>query len=648
MRSYIKAVVIFDSKGEKRFVDFNQGVNIITGDSKTGKSALLEIIDYCLCSSRCTIPKGTITEFGNMYCLLFVIRESCLIIARESWEKGGKMYFDKQNGEFSHENLEYSYFNNKTFLPPKDVQFLIENELDLKVSNLGANDEEKNGKKASLRNMTSYMFQHQNLMASKFALFYRFTDYYKRQDVIEQFPVFAGIVGQEYYSSLIKLTNLRKDLKRLQKTELQNKDISQIAEKGILPLLKDYFALTNSTLDENQNIKDLIELSKNLPPLELEIHTSKDIVERYTVLNDKLEKLRSEECELNLKINELKSVNSVSFEYRGMLNELFEKTNISTAGKDQYTCPLCGNECHKITKISNDVIEASKWLDNEIKISNSYSYSFVEDIRKLEEEKDKVIKDIKEVYRQLKYIERNYMQSENLKNLEAKVNNARARIELYVESLNEEFFKGVSKEISEITGSIKQLEQNIKDYDIEKRKNTAKYKILENMGRIAQTLDFEEEFRPMNLVFDLDTFDLYHLTKTNQKIYLSEMGSGANWVSCHISLFLSLLRYFSEQKEKSPMPLILFLDQPSQVYFPQGTDPYPDREDELKTSRQKDIEAVNNIYKTIFDEVESISNDVEIIPQVIIVDHVDGEELAVKEVFKRFQRRNWRNGKALI
>ncbi|MGI2295080.1 DUF3732 domain-containing protein [Paenibacillus sp. GXUN7292] len=27
------------------------------------------------------------------------------------------------------------------------------------------------------------------------------------------------------------------------------------------------------------------------------------------------------------------------------------------------------------------------------------------------------------------------------------------------------------------------------------------------------------------------------------------MGSGANWVSCHLALFLSLLRFFTEQKD---------------------------------------------------------------------------------------------------
>lgn len=101
------------------------------------------------------------------------------------------------------------------------------------------------------------------------------------------------------------------------------------------------------------------------------------------------------------------------------------------------------------------------------------------------------------------------------------------------------------------------------------------------MNRLAKKLDFEEEFKPINLNFDLSTFDLYHVNGYD-KIYLSEMGSGANWVSCHIVLFLSLLRFFAKQSEKSPMPLLLFFDQPSQVYFPQGTKVMATDEDEPK------------------------------------------------------------------
>ena len=71
MKSYIKEIIIFNKLGEKRTVPLNQGVNIITGESKTGKSALVEIIDYCLCSTRCTIPKGKITDFSHFVAEFF-------------------------------------------------------------------------------------------------------------------------------------------------------------------------------------------------------------------------------------------------------------------------------------------------------------------------------------------------------------------------------------------------------------------------------------------------------------------------------------------------------------------------------------------------------------------------------------------------
>ncbi len=57
----IKNVVIYKNKNtEPRIVPFNIGqVNIITGESKTGKTALIDIIDYCLGSKNCNI-KGSV------------------------------------------------------------------------------------------------------------------------------------------------------------------------------------------------------------------------------------------------------------------------------------------------------------------------------------------------------------------------------------------------------------------------------------------------------------------------------------------------------------------------------------------------------------------------------------------------------------
>lgn len=47
-------------KAKKDVVKFNDTLNFISGESNTGKSSIGEIIDYCLGSSKQTIPAGKI------------------------------------------------------------------------------------------------------------------------------------------------------------------------------------------------------------------------------------------------------------------------------------------------------------------------------------------------------------------------------------------------------------------------------------------------------------------------------------------------------------------------------------------------------------------------------------------------------------
>ena len=199
----------------------------------------------------------------------------------------------------------------------------------------------------------------------------------------------------------------------------------------------------------------------------------------------------------------------------------------------------------------------------------------------------------------------------------------------------------IVRTIEELKEKIARLEEKIKGFDVDKKMSKAESFLSNNMNRLSLTLDFEEEYRPIDLNFGLTdgSFDIYQHQKSNENIHLYEMGSGANWVSCHIALFLSFLRFFATQ-DNSPMPLVMFFDQPSQVYFPQGND-----KDEIT---QADLIAVNKMYKTIFDEINSIGEDTGILPQIIIVDHVDGKNLECKEEFERYIRCNWRNDTGLI
>lgn len=642
MKSYIKAIIIFNENEEKRLVPLKQGVNIITGESKTGKSALVEIIDYCLCSTRCTIPKGKITDFSYLYVLVMAIGDNTYIIARYNWDNGGKMYFSKEEKDFNYKALSLGYFSEKPTLPYKGAQYEIECALGLFVTNM-ATDAEQQGRKASLRNMVSYLFQHQNLMASKFALFYRFSDYYKRKDIIDQFPVFAGMISQEYYSDLIQLNTLKAQLKQKYKKQKANEKSTAYIKENLSPLLADYFALLEKDFDDKISAQKMLKMASNLPEFDdTQLFGESKIAARYSELNTELEELRNEEREILLKIKNVDKASKTGNEFTEMLMDLKQQTTVAEIEATEYTCPLCGHDCQEIAENDSQLIEATEWLDNELKITEKYTADFSEDVRKLKDEHSKIDAKIKEVWKQIKMIEQKFISSKALVSKREKVNYAKARIALYAEMSDSGIFETVDEDIAELKEKIQQLEEKIQGFDVDTKKAKAQAFLSENMNHLSLTLDFEDEYRPINLNFGLldETFDIYQYQNNREKIHLYEMGSGANWVSCHIALFLSFLRYFAKQNN-SPMPLFMFFDQPSQVYFPQGDSKY----DEIT---QADLMAVNKMYKTIFDEINSIGEDTGILPQIIIVDHVDGKNLECKDEFEGYIRCNWRNNTGLI
>jgi DNA repair ATPase RecN len=64
----IKSIHIYSHDGQRRDLQFNvDGLNVITGRSSTGKSALSEIIEYCMGRSTFNVPEGSRSirgEFG--------------------------------------------------------------------------------------------------------------------------------------------------------------------------------------------------------------------------------------------------------------------------------------------------------------------------------------------------------------------------------------------------------------------------------------------------------------------------------------------------------------------------------------------------------------------------------------------------------
>lgn len=105
MRFYINKLLLWLKDGSLRTLKFeNDKVNVITGNSKTGKTAILEIIDYCLCGSNETvvISREHIGENVAWYGIHFFINDKTYTIARGEISEKGKFsndYYFSQTGE---------------------------------------------------------------------------------------------------------------------------------------------------------------------------------------------------------------------------------------------------------------------------------------------------------------------------------------------------------------------------------------------------------------------------------------------------------------------------------------------------------------------------------------------------------------------
>jgi len=81
MRAFVRHIGIVDHHNSVHSVTFGPGLNVVTGKSSTGKSALIEIFDYCFGSSDYTIPDGIITQYADLYFCVIEIQGLNVAIA---------------------------------------------------------------------------------------------------------------------------------------------------------------------------------------------------------------------------------------------------------------------------------------------------------------------------------------------------------------------------------------------------------------------------------------------------------------------------------------------------------------------------------------------------------------------------------------
>lgn len=659
MKSYVRHIGILDTHGSVHAVSFEPGVNVVTGRSSTGKSALIEIFDYCFGSSDFTVPDGVITDNAAIYFITLQIEQSHLVIGRRA--NSGHVFLREDNSEELVANPNFitlSYFIQSDFWPLSDFKKELGRFLGLTITDTDESSEVRGfrGQKSpapSIRSMVSFMLQHQNLVANKHAVFYRFDEQAKRDQAIDHFRIFVGFVDQIFFTKSQQLNELKIEARKLEAQIPKLEDLRGRAEQSLTQALNAFAAISGQRLTGDTPAELLSRPRKSLEaigqqPL-LVVPTSNE----HSQMRSELEKDNS------TKISELRQLQrkirgiEASIESAKAYSKDAESVAVPVNAQIKVSeCPFCHSTNDNLEHEANLLSDAINWLNDELERSPYLLESFETDRRLVEKEIESKRIEIAEIGERLNSLDKQIKELAGFRSQYELALKEKLRVEGILESFLDKRDDKLKERLKEIKKQVDELQAFLKKhYELQKKLDDAEKEIAKAMNAIGSTFEFEDSYRPINLHLSLSTFDLWH-QKDERKIFLRSMGSGANWLYCHVSLFLGLQRFFCDLGKQCLIPSIVFFDQPSQVYFPSQLDNGPafdadelaEKEGAARTRPvDDDIKAVTNLYSQMVAFCAQTEAETGIKPQIIVTDHADHLTLDGEVAFETLVRARWRD-----
>ncbi len=322
--------------------------------------------------------------------------------------------------------------------------------------------------------------------------------------------------------------------------------------------------------------------------------------------------------------------------YSDFIRKYEQRTQLFGVQRD-YVCPICGKENEELSIEALNILQAGDWLKKEL-------CSFPEYKEKFDQEEKEIRKQLTALKAELAVYTKEYKENKELiekivtqKNLNEIRLKAQWKVMTEYEIYCDRKVDFDEKDLDLQKGELEKAKERLKTYNVGEKYVYEKSRLQDYMNIVIDSLDFEHT--PPELRFELnpekdDCFQLYHNELNDERIFLPQIGSASNSIACHVGLFLSFLHYFSVEKN-SKVPGILFFDQPSQAYFPSGTD-------------NKDLEKVAQIYETILKVLQETEQDAGFLPQVIVADHIRDLGEQNVQLYEHYFRADWRDGRAFI
>ena len=640
MKLQIAKIVLYSRKGEIRELDFTLGsLNVLTGGSKTGKSSIIDIIDYCTGRWECNVAEGVIRKYVGWYAVLFQFGDAQIFVARRNPDPGEKTNPDiyVERGATIKVPQASALFKNSTVAALETFLGSLIGISENEHRPVGATREPL---EANFRHALLFCFQDQNDIDSKQRLFHRQGEDFIPQAIRDTLPYFLGAIDEE---RLLKQAQLDRARRHLRQLERQLRDAEALDTSS--------YPRAQALLDEAKQVGLVDERfhAANYEALLAALRkvAQDDRVREDTIVGDGesvLAKLRAERQswrdELERVHAEIRSTRLFSSETMGYEREAKEQRGrlssiglIRSHGQGQDHCPVCDSKLAvplpKVEDIAHSLNELNDQLEA-VEAENPRLQNRLAALQRQEQElEEKLRENQHRVSAQVKQNEVARVQQDTF------ILRARTigKVIQYVESaVNIDANSSLKRQLETATAQVAALEHEL-DTETVREKIEAFLNIIGGyMTEFSSGLGLE--FAGSKLRLDIRNLTLVADT-LDGAIPLYRMGSGENWVGYHVIAHLALHKWF--RLKGRPVPAFVLFDQPSQAHYPAEEDADEGSVDALK---DEDKVAVLRLFKLMADAARELAPEL----QIIVMDHADLRE----DWFQEAVTERWRRGKRLV
>ncbi len=645
----IRDIVLYGHNGEMRRLEFAPGrLNIITGASKTGKTALIAIIEYCFGSTECQIPDGIMRRAVAWAGVRLAVPEGDVFIARRLPAPGRNSSFEVHYTVGSQIALPGTDQLMQT-TNPENLQGLLAAHAGIRQNRHDPpHGQTRPPLQAGIAHALIYCFQHQTEIDSNRHLFHRQSDQWLPQAIKDTMPYFLGAVTDEYVARMDELRRLRRELQRsrrkLEEYEAVRGQGVTVAQ-GLLAEATDLGLVTG--LSSPETWEACLEALRRLAN-----YGARSILEEEEVAaeGDEFRRLQEERDEITHELrivrDQLDASKALTADRHGFSQEAqaqslrLKSIALFTSHDDhehsRTSCPLCQSSLpsSEVTPSVQEIQDSLERLDDQIRQVEDRTPQMEALLASLEEKQADAKSRLRDNREKLEAIQRENERLQDYRDRNARRAHILGRISLYLESVPQlEDGSDLQRQIADLQARADRLEEELSDNLVQERVQSILSIISRNMSTWASDLDLEHAEFPLRL-------DLRRLTVvadgTDGPIPMERMGSGENWVGYHLITHLALHLWFVQRHR--PVPRFLFIDQPSQVYFPEDED-WQQQENGTEGIGE-DREKVRRMDQLVHDFVQDLNGEF----QVIVTDHANINESWFQDcVIER-----WREGRKLI